>query len=286
MTVPVTVSVISWLSPYRETHLAAPLRVGREIIGALCVGSARSGKLDAEDAATLSKLANVTAVALQNAQLYEQAERAATLEERARIAADMHDGLAQTLSFMRLTVDQAMLQLDGGQVEKASNTLERLHGGLAQSVEDVRMAIASLQGDDPLRESLLDRVTNLAAEFKEKGMAVDVVRQGDSLFMLPRHEIDCAYFVIREALINALRHSSSERIEVRLENQGDNFDVIVRDWGAGFLKTGQPQPGNGRHFGLDIMQARAARIGGDLEVVSSLGEGTQVILSWESDQRL
>ena len=74
----------------------------------------RGGYFDA-----LTKLANVAAVALQNARLYDQAERLAASEERQRIAAEMHDGLAQTLSSAKLAVNQSALQIETGQVDAA-----------------------------------------------------------------------------------------------------------------------------------------------------------------------
>ena len=86
---------------YRASHMAAPLRAGDQVIGALCVGSARRELYSTDQVRLLTELANSTAIALDNARLYEQAERLAALEERQRIAADMHDGLAQTLSYVR-----------------------------------------------------------------------------------------------------------------------------------------------------------------------------------------
>ena len=83
---------------YRASHLAAPLRVGDRVIGALCVGSPAQNQFANESAEMLTKLANVAAIALENARLFAQAERVATLEERRRVAAEMHDGLGQTLS--------------------------------------------------------------------------------------------------------------------------------------------------------------------------------------------
>ena len=90
---------------YRNSHMAAHLRSNDQIIGALCVGSTSTQRFGGESTDLLTKLANTAAIALENARLYEQAERIATLEERRRIAADMHDGLGQTFSYLGLMTD-------------------------------------------------------------------------------------------------------------------------------------------------------------------------------------
>ncbi len=97
-------------APYRTSHIAAPLKIEQQVIGALCVGSKSQNEFSEEATNALTKLANVAAVALQNARLYNQAERLATSEERQRIAAEMHDGLAQTLSYTKLIVNQTTMQ--------------------------------------------------------------------------------------------------------------------------------------------------------------------------------
>ena len=117
--------------PYRP-----PLKIEQQIIGALCVGSEKAGQFRDEFIAALTKLANVAAVALQNARLYEQAERLAALEERQRIAAEMHDGLAQTLSYAKLAANQSALLIESGQEAEAVQTLEKVSEALNQAVED------------------------------------------------------------------------------------------------------------------------------------------------------
>ena len=99
---------------YRVSHLAAPLRIGDRVIGALCVGSPAQNHFAAESADMLTKLANVAVIALENARLFAQAERVATLEERRRVAAEMHDGLGQTLSYLGLMTDQVVEFLSDG----------------------------------------------------------------------------------------------------------------------------------------------------------------------------
>jgi len=266
--------------PFRISHLAAPLKIGRQVIGALCVGCTRPGVLTDEAMNTLTKLANVTAVALQNARLYEQAERAATLEERQRIAAEMHDGLAQTLSFLQITIDQAITQVETDQEDQAIQTLERTHEALDRANLDTRKAIASLQEQGPVWDTLQDQLSALAEEFSNGKMPIQWKSAIQAPLIIPRQEMEQVLRVAREALLNAQRHSQAKRVQLKLERTAGEWVVLVEDDGQGF-DPDQLQPGNGgNHFGLNIMRARAARIGGQVEIQSRPGIGTCIRLSW------
>ena len=269
-------------SPYRASHVAAPLKVERQIIGALCVGSAQPGKFGEDSIDALTKLANVAAVALQNARLYDQAERLATSEERQRIAAEMHDGLAQTLSYTKLAVSQASMQIAAEQVDEAVNTLERVNAALDQANEDTRRAIASLQEQGPLNETLQEQLARLAEEFSRDSPVVEWFSSVLSPVMLARQESQQVLRVVQEALLNARHHSQATRISIRLEKVGGENLLIVEDDGKGF-NPDSPPDGDGRHhFGLNIMRARAARIAGRVDIQSAPGAGTRVLLYWPS----
>jgi two-component system nitrate/nitrite sensor histidine kinase NarX len=145
-------------SSYRVSHIAVALRARRRVIGALCVGSSQADFFSEDDLNLLTQLANAADVALENARLYEQAERTAMLEERQRLAAEMHDGLAQTLSYLQMTADRVYSQLKEGKIVMALNTLERCNQAIEQASQETRRAIASLQDEIlpiiPLQEQL------------------------------------------------------------------------------------------------------------------------------------
>ena len=112
---------------YRTSHLASPLRIGERVIGALCVGSSTQSSFSAESANILTKLANVAAIAMENARLFAQAERMATLDERRRVAVEMHDGLGQTLSYLGLMTDQVVDLLSDGQERRRARYIYARH---------------------------------------------------------------------------------------------------------------------------------------------------------------
>jgi two-component system, NarL family, nitrate/nitrite sensor histidine kinase NarX len=266
---------------YRTSHLAAPLRVGDRVIGALCVGSPVQNRFAAESAEMLTKLANVAAIAMENARLFAQAERVATLEERRRVATEMHDGLGQTLSYLGLMTDQVVEFIADGREGAALEHLNKTRETIGKATRDVRRAINSLMDETPLQ-------TNLCANLHE---ALDQIASEHSLKAEWRVDTDSSpegspqaaeqvYNITREALVNAARHANAKQVSVQVgRNNGDYF-VTIEDDGQGF-DTSQPAPGG--HFGLRIMQARAKHIGGRVEIQSMPGRGTRVTLVWTLD---
>jgi len=264
---------------YRVSHLAAPLIAGERVIGALCVGSPQAGKFSDEDEKLLSRLANVAALALENARLYQQADRAAILEERQRIASDIHDGLIQTINYMRIKLEKLGRQVDHELQGQFPTTLKDLQSAMDQAEDEARRAFISLQEDFPVTTTLQERFAEIIQE--ENGDDVDIVWESKyhSPVILPRKEMEQVLRVMREALSNARRHSSASRIIISLEKGNGQISMRVEDNGDGFILGSLPEDGR-RHFGLKIMQARAGRLRGSLTIDSVPGEGTYVELTW------
>lgn len=264
----------------RIGHLAAPLQVGGRAIGALCVGSPKAGVLSDDAANLLTKLANVAAIALENARLYEQAERLATLEERQRIAAEMHDGLAQTLSYLHLQVDQAAEHIAANGDRETLENLERIRERLAAAVDEVRANIADLS-TLPGRRLPLPKLLAEAVHEAADDQAADLVVATPELedLEVASDVAEQIGRIVREALTNARRHAGASHIQVRLEQIDGKAVIAVEDNGCGF-EPGQVPADGRRHFGLSTMRARAARIGGRLAVESAPGRGTRVTLQW------
>jgi two-component system nitrate/nitrite sensor histidine kinase NarX len=266
--------------PYRTSHLAAPLWFGDRVIGALCVGSQSTDVFSPEASNLLTKLANSAAIALENARLYTQAERVAALEERQRIAADMHDGLGQTLSYLGLSIDMASDLLEVGQDQEALQYLERSRSIIDQATNEVRDAITSLMDDSPPQQSLQNRLAALVEEYNSQSEALLAWESTiETTLVLSRDEAEQVFRVANEALLNAQNHAGASFIRVCVELASEDFVLSVVDDGQGFELANQASDGRG-HFGLQIMHARAARLGGSLKIQSAPREGTQVILRW------
>lgn len=268
---------------FRTSHLAAPLYAKGKVIGALCVGGSKPDAFRPEMISVLTQLSDAATVALENSRLYQQAEHVATLEERQRIAAEMHDGLLQTLSFLRIMVGLLEEQLQDGCSEKALATLQQIRRAEEQGEREIRRAIDSLHEDFPLDDTLQDRLAGISDDLSLTGPPVTFESQIKRPLLLSRQESEQVLRVVREAILNAQRHSQAPLIVVVLEQSGDDLLLSVQDHGVGFALGRKSEDGRA-HFGLKIMQARAVRLGGSLSIQTSLGAGTMVQLRWSPAQ--
>ncbi len=230
----------------------------------------------------LESFADRAAVALENAHLHKQLEWAAALEERQRIAAEMHDGLAQTLSYLGLKTDRAAELLEDGQVQPVLTEFQQMQEAIGAAARDVRRSIATLQESPLPRQSLQDALSRTIDQFAaDARLAVQLHTSLQAPLFLPLGEMEQVSRVVQEALLNARRHARARHITVRLDKLEDVMEVVVQDDGRGFdpIKVAKKR---GDHFGLSIMRARAARIAGEIKIDSLPGQGTRVILTWPS----
>ena len=268
---------------YRASHLAASLYIGDQVIGALCVGSPTPNQFGNESVNMLTKLANVTAIALENARLFSQAERVATLEERNRIAAEMHDGIGQTLSYLGLMTDQVVDFLTEGQSTEAFTHLQKSRTKINQAVTDLRLAINQLLDDTPANQDLCVSLKESVKKFgSQHQLPIEWCNQLTSSVQCSRDTVEQITKIIIEALTNITRHAEAKQVVVTLDRIENVFQVVVKDDGRGFLVPSAKRDG---HFGLKVMEVRATHIDGKILVESEPGIGTQVTLTWPVEQK-
>jgi two-component system nitrate/nitrite sensor histidine kinase NarX len=272
---------------FRRSHLAVPLRTGGRILGMLCVGHREEGRFGEEETRLLTLLANASAAALENARLYEQAERAATLAERERIVAEIHDSLAQTLSFLRLrlnTVEELIQAEDLAEVPEQLTLMQRI---VEQTSHEVRRMMTGLQTSAQTRSNLEEQVRGIVERFgREQGMEIELRVEDEPPIRGAQEVYEQVVRVVQEALTNVNKHANSSRATITLGRDGGQAIARVQDDGPGFDVNA---PANGQHpfdklrtphFGLKVMKVRAERIGGELSVESAPGQGTTITLRW------
>lgn len=268
---------------YRASHLVAPLWAGEDrILGVLCVGNFESDAFLEEAIPLLTKLASSAAIALENARLYSQAERVAAIEERQRIAADIHDGLGQTISKIGLNIDLAGKYLKSEQINLTLQQLNLARDSVDQASEDVRGAIAHFLDDSPIHPSLQSQVESIIIEFQSQainGSNLNWHNGVEEPIILRRRDREQVLKIVSEALVNACRHSGATSTNVYLQQVNGDYILTIIDDGEGFDPKIPPDDG-GKHFGLKIMQARATHLGGNLKIDSNPGEGTRITLRW------
>jgi signal transduction histidine kinase len=261
--------------PRMRSFLGVPIVARGEVIAAFYLTDKEGGpEFGADDQRLIETLAAHAAAAIENARLLERSRELSIVEERNRLARDLHDSVSQKLFGLVLSAESAATLLDrDGTAARAE--VARL-GELAQdALEELRGLIFELRpaslADEGLAATLRKHVDMLQ---RVHGRAIELRITG-SARPAPEAEREVLR-IAQEALNNALRHADAERVELRLQARDGRLTVTVADDGVGFDPAA---PGlRSRRLGLTSMEERARALGGTLAVVSRPGEGTTVTL--------
>jgi two-component system nitrate/nitrite sensor histidine kinase NarX len=257
---------------------AAPLRVGDQTLGALCVVRDGGQDFNEDESRALTLLANSAAIAIVNARLIEaarrQAEQAAALAEREHLAAELHDHLAQTLSFLNLKIEQVKRRIDQGEVDLAQSDLDRMQSTTSEAFQQVRMALTGLREPLPTAENLAEKISACVEDFRQvAGLPAELIIADESALALPRSLQTQALLIVREALNNVRRHAQATTVRVRIDRVDGEARFSVADNGRGFTPTSIDLE---NHLGVSIMRTRAERSNGYLTIDSAPGAGTKI----------
>lgn len=265
---------------YQAAHLAAPLTVAGRYVGALCVG-ARSGRVfSVEDREVLDGLANLAAIATENARLQERVQSVAMLDERERIAREMHDSVGQVLGYVNTKVQAVKVMLEDRKVSEAQRQLVQLEEAARGVYADLREAIVSLRTATSPERGLIPVMREYVGRFTElSGVLTELVPEGDPdrYVFGPTTELHLMR-IVQEALTNIRKHAVARRAWVRLALREGGLLLTVADDGLGFDPAQTPRDG-WSGFGLQTMRERAEAIGGQLTIRRRDGSGTEVEVS-------
>ncbi|SDQ74488.1 GAF domain-containing sensor histidine kinase [Thermostaphylospora chromogena] len=259
--------------PVLKDFLGVPIKDGDTVLGIIFLSNKRvPGGFTKADEELLTLFAGHAAIALTNARLYERSRELALLEERNRVAQELHDAVAQKLFSLRLTAQAAaaLLPSDPGRAAAELDRVQRLAG---EAITELRSVIVEL------RPAELDR-HGLAETLRKHVRLLDrlhpqrIVFEGDPLGELAP-EVEVALFrVAQEALHNALRHADATTVTVRLAVDDGLVVLRVCDDGRGF----DAEAVGTRGLGLASMTERAKAVGGRVRIISRPGEGTTVCM--------
>jgi DNA-binding NarL/FixJ family response regulator/signal transduction histidine kinase len=213
--------------------------------------------------------------ALAQEQVMEHQRAVAALEERERVARDLHDGIGQVLGFINVQAQSANDSVRKGDGESASQLLTRIVEVAQEAHDDVRGYILGLKKESTAPSgqeffTLLEQYCQHLSQnfgFHTRLHLPPLL----SSTLADRRVESQLLFVIREALSNARAHSGQKKAEVTITFDNSRVQAVIQDHGVGF--SGSEKSG---HFGLGIMRERAEQLGGTLEVVSGPGSGTRV----------
>jgi signal transduction histidine kinase len=253
--------------------LALPLHVNGSIIGVLDVVNKVGGFTD-EDVRVMSVFANQAAMAIEHARLQHQAEQIAVLEERQRLARDMHDSVTQSLYSVTLYANAAALALAAGKGEVAAEYLSELQATAQEGMRDMRLLIFQLHPPVLEAEGLVAALQARLAAVEERGGLQTYLRvEGER--RLPISIEEELYWIAQEALNNVRKHAAANNVTVHLQFTAAMVRLEVIDDGVGFDPDAARAEGRGSG-GLRSIADRTKRLGGTLQYESSPNQGTQL----------
>ena len=262
------------------TMLGVPIRYKDRAVGSLYLtDKVGGGKFTPQDEEIVRLFSNQAAVAIQNAELNEQIQALAVETERVRISREMHDGLAQVLSYVNTKAQAIEALLDSEDLPTAKSELREISQAAREMYAEVREGILALRTQAGADRTFADALGTFISEYQHQvGPSVKVnLRILDNLNLTPLQEVQILR-IIQEALTNARKHASARTISVTLSQGESGLVIEVRDDGNGFNPL-PVQRGEWPHLGLQTMQERSEAIGGTFQIESVPGGGTTVRVS-------
>jgi signal transduction histidine kinase len=277
-----------------HAELAVPILVGSYALGVVNVESGEP--FDEEDAGLLQIVADQLAVAIENARLYATAHQAAVLEERHRLARELHDSVTQHLFSLTL-VAQSVSSVYRRDPAEGDRRITRLLELSQAALREMRALLAELRPSEPLRVTVQRRASELGveagiAQLRRLGLEAalrshvdDVARDGlwvelrcDGYQPQPTPHEEALFRIAQEALNNVVKHARAKHVRVHLTTDDASTRVTINDDGVGFdgerVRPASTRTSGG--FGLWTMRERAEAVGGTVLIRSAPGRGTVV----------
>lgn len=264
------------------TCISAPLRSKGINIGAIFVARPKSRPFSLDERELVTALGSQVGPAIQNAQLFSKRGAIAVLEERQRVAREVHDGLAQTLGYLNVQMGIVDHLLASDDLAKAKAELKTMTQVTRDAYEGLRLAIMDLRTPlsptGGLRRTLREYLqrfslqTGIQCHFEG--------HRGSAATLSPSAEVQLTR-IVQEALANVKKHAPAAEVWLSVEANERLVRVIIRDNGPGFDPASVPQSGR---YGLQTMRERAEGIGGSLLIESHADAGTRLEVTIPIDE--
>ncbi len=262
-----------------DLHSAAgvALRVEGRPFGALVLAHHRPRAFRPIHRDLLQAMGHQIALAVRNAQLYTQVHQMAVLEERYRLSREIHDGLAQTLSYLGWQAERLETLLSEGRVDSLGEELTDLRRAIRNAYVEAREAIDGLRISVSEPGDLAARLADYAAAFnRQTGIEVHFHPQPEDVQVPPDVGLQVLR-IVQEALTNVRRHAHAQHVHLSLQLNREGLEIVIADDGAG-MAPHLPAERPYRSHGLSSMRERAESLGGSLTIATGPGQGTRVML--------
>jgi len=216
--------------------------------------------------------ARQASLAVNNARQHDQSQRLATMNERQRIARELHDAVKQNL-FSASLITANMTNNQDKFTKEARQHLHYLHDTLQQALAEMRILLDELQPDHILELPDSDMLKNLSKRLSKSGIKVSL--KTHLAAPLPLQIKVIIYRILQEALTNILNHANAQHVDIKLHQTTEQIDLVIEDDGAGFDAA---QHSEGR--GLKNMVQRVSNSNGNIDIQSQVGKGSQISVAW------
>jgi signal transduction histidine kinase len=256
-----------------RSWLGVPMLLGDQVTGILSVQN-----LDVENAfgesevRLLQTIAASMSIALENARLYEQARQLAILDERQRLARELHDSVTQSLYGISLYAQAATGNIDADQIEQARQYVDDIQNTAQESLADMRLLIYELKPPILEKEGLISALQHRLISVEDRVRIKTNIRTNLS-GRLPSDMEEGLYQIAREALNNIIKHAHAKNISIHIGQKPDTVSMEISDDGIGFDPETARRQGC---LGLVSMQEHAQSQGWKLNIESSPGNGTRI----------
>jgi signal transduction histidine kinase len=253
-------------------YAGAPIRASGQLMGILNTLSSPGRQFNIEELALLASVADQIGVAVENVRLREQAEKAAVLAERERLARELHDSVTQSLYSLTLFSEGSLELAKQGEMIPIEHNLTRISQTAQQALKEMRLLVYELRPPDLEQEGLVGVLhQRLAAVEKRAGLNARLVAE-ELVELSPEVEQEL-FGIVQEALNNIIKHAGATSVSVHLWIDGQKIVVEIVDDGRGF----DPEAVKGQGgLGLISIRDRVEKLGGSLEIFSAPDEGTTI----------
>jgi PAS domain S-box-containing protein len=276
---------------YGQVHswMGVPLSIKDRVMGLLTLKHSKPDRYTSDQAGLVRAFASQAAVAIENQRLYEQAQELAALEERQRLARDLHDAVSQTL-FSASLAAEVLPRLWERKPDEGRRCLEEIRHLTRGALVEMRTLLLELRPSGLLEVGLDDLLRQLAEATSSRARLPVALTVDGKCPLGPDVQVTL-YRIAQEALNNIVKHARASHAEASLrcvlslspcegERPGGRAELCIRDDGRGFDLDNVPAD----RLGLGIMRERAEAMGATLTIESRPGHGTQIAVVWEEDK--
>ncbi len=262
-----------------NSAVALPFLAENELLGIVVLAHEKPNHFDEASLPFLNLVAGQVSLAVRNARAYLQSEELAIAEERARIAREIHDGIAQALAFSALKLD-LVTRLMHSDTKKAEEELVSTKATLREMIKEVRRSIFALRPIDLERHGFVETIRRYCADYGQQNNMHVTLDLGE-LPQLTAQSEAVLFRIFQEAMNNVAKHAGATKVSVTLgqTDAGQAF-ISIEDNGKGFdLSNVSDRVTSAGGLGLKQMRERLENRGGKFDVTTALAEGTRVFAS-------